>query len=137
MKRLLKKWFVICVFVFVALSAAECVYADASINVQTGHTGNIYNDRDNKTMTIKYEYSADQADATAYFEIKNEKSEVLWSDSAGESLSAGGGDALSLPDLGYGVFYLKITVKDQENNLLAEKEVPYSVILERKDGWLQ
>ena len=52
MKRLLKKWFVICVFVFVALSAAECVYADASINVQTGHTGNIYNDRDNKTMTI-------------------------------------------------------------------------------------
>ncbi len=136
MKRLLKKWFVICVFVFVALSAAECVYADASINVQTGHTGNIYNDRDNKTMTIKYEYSADQADATAYFEIKNEKSEVLWSDSAGESLSAGGGDALSLPDLGYGVFYLKITVKDQENNLLAEKEVPYSVILERKDGWL-
>ncbi len=135
-KRLLKKWFVICVFVFVALSAAESVYADASINVQTWHTGNIYNDRDNKTMTIKYEDSADQADATAYFEIKNEKSEVLWSDSTGKSLSAGEETALSLPDLGYGAFYLKIAVKDQENNLLAEKEIPYSVILERKDGRL-
>ena len=136
MKRLLKKWFVICVFVFVALSAAECVYAAASIDVQTGHTGNIYNDRDNKTMTIKYEDRANQANAKAYFEIKNEKSEVLWSDSTGENLSAGEETALSLPDLGYGAFYLKITVKDQENNLLAEKEIPYSVILERKDGRL-
>ncbi len=138
MKRIFKKWFVICAFVFAAFAAAESVYA-VSIDVETGHTGNIYNDRDEKTMTIKYSDVTEATNATVNYEIKNEKSVVVSSGSKGESLSVGKNvTTLSLPnDLGYGAFYLNLTVKDASGTVIAEKsEIPFSQILERKDGRL-
>ena len=139
MKRLLKKWFVICAFVFAAFAAAECVYAAASIDVQTGHTGNIYNDRDEKTMTVKYSGIETKTTATVNYEIKNENDVVVSSGSTSESLSVGTNvTTFSLPsNLGYGAFYLKLTVTDASNNVLAEKsDIPFSFILERRDGHL-
>ena len=139
MKRILKKWFVICAFVFAAFAAAECVYAAASIDVQTGHTGNIYNDRDEKTMTVKYSGIETKTTATVNYEIKNENDVVVSSGSTSESLSVGTNvTTFSLPsNLGYGAFYLKLTVTDASNNVLAEKsDIPFSFILERRDGHL-
>ncbi|MGN1092684.1 MAG: glycosyl hydrolase, partial [Monoglobaceae bacterium] len=102
-------------------------------------TGNIYNDRDEKTMTVKYSGIETKTTATVNYEIKNENDVVVSSGLTSESLSVGTNvTTFSLPsNLGYGAFYLKLTVTDASNNVLAEKsDIPFSFILERRDGHL-